>query len=91
MVTLGNLELRAGHPHDAVRWLERAVVLRARDRDAAEMLAPAELGLARALWATGSQEGRALSLAERARDQLTGSAKKDELAEVNAFLAQAKR
>ena len=50
-----------------------------------------ELGTARALWATGSDRRRALLLATRARDQLATSNKKDELAAVNAFLAQARR
>jgi serine/threonine-protein kinase len=91
MVHLGNVELRDRHAREALRWFERALALRQHDRDPTEMLAAAELGTARALWATGSDRQRALMLAERARDQLATSNKKDELAEVTAFLAQARR
>jgi serine/threonine protein kinase/tetratricopeptide (TPR) repeat protein len=91
MVHLGNVELRDGHARAALGWFERALTLRQNDRDATELLAAAELGTAQALWASGSDRTRALMLATRARDQLVSSNKKDELAAVTAFLAQARR
>jgi serine/threonine-protein kinase len=91
MVHLGNVELRDGHAREALRWFERALKLRQKDRDPTEMLAAAELGTAQALWATGGQRARAIALATRARDQLVASNKKEELAAVTAFLAQARR
>lgn len=57
---------------------------------ASEALAEARFMLARALWAAGRNRGRAVELARQARDAYreAGTAKEQELAEVEAWLAK---
>jgi tetratricopeptide (TPR) repeat protein len=66
---LGQCELAERRPREALRPLEQALVLRAHDPNAIEMLADVELTLAQALAAAGADRARARRLAERARDQ----------------------
>ena len=87
MLRLGQLELRERHPREAVRQLERALALRAKDRDPTEMLADVELGLAQALAAARDDRRRARGLAERARDQWTAAGQSARAQAASALLA----
>jgi eukaryotic-like serine/threonine-protein kinase len=84
---LGQCELAERRPREALRPLEQALVLRARDPNAAEMLADVELTLAQALAAAGADRTRARRLAERARDQWAAAGEPKRAAAASTWLA----
>jgi tetratricopeptide (TPR) repeat protein len=86
MTTLAGIELEQGRPQEALGLLERAVAI----FDDIEGDQSAELEarflLAQALVATDGDKKRALAEAEKARDGLARAEKKDDVAEVEAWL-----
>jgi tetratricopeptide (TPR) repeat protein len=93
LLGLARVALAEHRPGDAVAPAERATRLREQGGVAAELLAEAQLALARALWdapeGAGRDPARARTLAERARDALRAAGDERpaaELAEVEAWL-----
>jgi tetratricopeptide (TPR) repeat protein len=94
LLRLGQLEVKQRHGREATRFLERALVLRHKDRDPTEMLADIEQALARALLLGGAGDearDRARTLLAQARDQWLAGGKTKEAAGAAALLASAVR
>ncbi|WP_266219271.1 serine/threonine-protein kinase [Paraliomyxa miuraensis] len=91
---LGTLRLDLAEPADALAPLERALAIRTTHEVDRALLAETQFALARALWSSPAAQGpdrpRARGLAEQARDAYAtlGEAKKTELDEVQAWLAE---
>jgi len=90
-VGLARVALAMDEPATARTHAERAVVIREGAQVAPELLAEAQFVLARALWSDTPSQGRAVQLAEQARDALasgevSGNADVDQ-AEVERWLA----
>jgi hypothetical protein len=91
LLRLGQLELKEHRGREALKPLERALLLRQKDATPTEMLADVELALAAALDAAHGDRLRARALAEQARAAWVqaGDAKRAESAA--ALLAQLAR
>jgi tetratricopeptide (TPR) repeat protein len=91
---LGEALLALGKPADALAPLERALSIRTTREGGPAELACTRFALALALWTAPAAQGRdrlrARTLAEQARDgyAAAGYARKSELAEVEAWLAE---
>jgi eukaryotic-like serine/threonine-protein kinase len=83
---IGVSYLAEGDPSSAIVPLERAFKIReAQETDLARR-AETRFALARALWESGRDRGRARVLAEQAREGYTKAVAKDKLAEVESWL-----
>ena len=89
LVGIGLTELDGHAPARALAVLEQAVVIREKHTADVGGLAEARFGLARALWASGTNRARALQLAALARSGFASmsAASPKELAEVDAWRA----
>jgi tetratricopeptide (TPR) repeat protein len=96
LAQLGEAEIEAGKPAEAIEPLEEAIAIFASDgstRDADEQAAAlhqARFWLARAWWDAGVERSKARVLAQAARDGLSGGAGEHEeaIAEIDAWLAE---
>jgi serine/threonine protein kinase len=87
LVTLGDIALLQNRPQDALVLVERAIAIWDDQESDLVYEFNARFLLARALLATGDRK-RALTEAENARDGLTSAKVTDDLAEVEAWLAE---
>ena len=89
LTAIGKSQLALGSPRLALAPLERALVLREKNPGAVGEPST-RFALARALWLTGGDRGRARKLAAQAREGYAkaGNSKKKELGEVDAWLAK---
>jgi eukaryotic-like serine/threonine-protein kinase len=89
LVILGKIELDRGKPVEALAPLERATTLYAKEGEPS-WRADARFGLARALWQSGRDRERALSLGRQARADYfaIGEPEKAQLREVDHWLAR---
>jgi len=83
---LGITYLAEGKPANAIVPLERAVKIYARQEASPPKSADAAFALARALWDTSRDKGRARALAEEARATYARGAAKDKLARIQDWL-----
>jgi tetratricopeptide (TPR) repeat protein/predicted Ser/Thr protein kinase len=89
LTVLGEAQLAAGHPADALASLERALQLSTSSAHYPGELASTRFAMARALIATKGDRTRATALAKQARDELAPLLYRAKLlAAVDAFLAQ---
>jgi eukaryotic-like serine/threonine-protein kinase len=89
LLGLAEIQLQVGRPADAVPLAARARTLRETGSVPATEVAQARFVLARALVGAGRSQAEAVALAEQARDAYreAGDAAKDDLAEVERWLA----
>jgi eukaryotic-like serine/threonine-protein kinase len=83
---IGLTHLAEGHPSSGLDSLERAFGIRQVHEPEPSRRAETQFALARALLDSGRNRRRARVLAEEARDNYSKSAKKEKLAEVDAWL-----
>jgi eukaryotic-like serine/threonine-protein kinase len=87
LTTLGNIRVATGDSTSAVSYFERALRIRKSMDSDPTLGAETRFGLARALWESGGDRARALSLARSAREAYAPSNRPRQLAEVDAWLA----
>ena len=73
LMLIGQAHLEAGDPVTALPWLEESLAMHERIDAKPAYLADAQFPLARALWLVPAQRGRAIQLAEQARDALAAA------------------
>ncbi|MEM9463083.1 MAG: tetratricopeptide repeat protein, partial [Myxococcota bacterium] len=92
LIGLARAALGTGDPASARAYAERAVSIREAATVTPVSLAEARFVLARALWSTPSEQPRARTLAEQARDMLVTvedrSEAEGDLADIEAWLAE---
>ena len=90
LLPLGTLAIEEGKPRAAVAPLERALAIWVANQADATDIAESEFELARALWQSRRDRRRALTLAASARERYAaaGDPAREQLARVEAWLAQ---
>ena len=84
---LGDVKLAMGDPAAARSYFERALRIRERSEPDPTLIAETRFGLARALWESGGDRARALSLARAARETYERNNRPRQLSTVGAWLA----
>jgi len=87
LTTLGEIKLAVGEPSTAVSYLERSLRVREGKESDPIPAAQARFALARALWASGGDRTRSLSLARSARQAYATNNRPRQLGTVDAWLA----
>lgn len=87
----GALRLAQGRPADAIPMLEKALEIRKHMNSDATFTADTRFSLGRALWETGKDRPRALSLAAKAREVYATHGRTREKASVETWLAAHER
>ena len=86
LTALGLLKLATADPSDAASYFERALQIRQVRESDATLVAETRFGLARALWESGGDRVRALSLARSAHDAYAKNNRPRQLSAVDSWL-----
>jgi serine/threonine protein kinase/tetratricopeptide (TPR) repeat protein len=84
---LGRVRIAQGEPGAAIAPLERALRIRDAQENDPTFVAETRFALAKALWDSGGDRARAVSLARTAKDKYAAEQASSELGEVDAWLA----